>query len=210
VQRLALKPEPCAAHVTKDMIEGGFPHSEIRGSKVVRTSPRLIAAYHVLHRLSMPRHPLNALKALDRFHRRCPFRGTETTGRFKDQLAHPVRAWGGHAPSTWEAIPTHPPLAGRPARRRPDKTGFTMTNSRRNEPEGPSSEDKNLSSEQNPIASHQGNGGAGRDRTDDILLAKQALSQLSYGPISGVRDEWWAWEDLNLRPHAYQARALTN
>src|SRR6185312_2546239 len=27
-----------------------------------------------------------------------------------------------------------------------------------------------------------GNGGAGRDRTDDILLAKQALSQLSYGP----------------------------
>lgn len=28
----------------------------------------------------------------------------------------------------------------------------------------------------------QGSGGAGRDRTDDILLAKQALSQLSYGP----------------------------
>jgi hypothetical protein len=27
------------------------------------------------------------------------------------------------------------------------------------------------------------NGGARRDRTDDILLAKQALSQLSYGPI---------------------------
>ena len=26
-------------------------------------------------------------------------------------------------------------------------------------------------------------GGAGRDRTDDLLLAKQALSQLSYSPI---------------------------
>ena len=26
-------------------------------------------------------------------------------------------------------------------------------------------------------------GGAGRDRTDDILLAKQALSQLSYSPL---------------------------
>ena len=25
-------------------------------------------------------------------------------------------------------------------------------------------------------------GGANRDRTDDLLLAKQALSQLSYGP----------------------------
>ena len=29
-------------------------------------------------------------------------------------------------------------------------------------------------------------GGARRDRTDDILLAKQALSQLSYGPIMGA------------------------
>ena len=26
-------------------------------------------------------------------------------------------------------------------------------------------------------------GGAGRDRTDGLLLAKQALSQLSYGPL---------------------------
>jgi hypothetical protein len=52
--------------------EGGFPHSEILGSKLVRSSPRLIAAYHVLHRLSAPRHPPNALKALDRSHDRCP------------------------------------------------------------------------------------------------------------------------------------------
>jgi hypothetical protein len=29
----------------------GLPHSEISGSKVVCTSPKLIAAYHVLHRL---------------------------------------------------------------------------------------------------------------------------------------------------------------
>jgi hypothetical protein len=59
-------------------------------------------------------------------------------------------------------------------------------------------------------------GGARRDRTDDLMLAKHALSQLSYGPISGkgargqVEKRWWAWEDLNFRPHAYQARALTN
>jgi hypothetical protein len=36
-------------------------------------------------------------------------------------------------------------------------------------------------------------GGARRDRTDDLLLAKQALSQLSYGPsrdqASVVRDQ---------------------
>ena len=50
------------------------------------------------------------------------------------------------------------------------------------------------------------NGGANRDRTGDLLLAKQALSQLSYSPSSS----WWVWMDLNHRPHAYQACALTN
>jgi hypothetical protein len=44
---------------------GGLPHSEIHGSKLVRSSPWLIAAYHVLHRLLPPRHPPNALKSLD-------------------------------------------------------------------------------------------------------------------------------------------------
>ena len=39
----------------------GFPHSEIHGSKLIHNSPWLIAVYHVLHRLSVPRHPLNAL-----------------------------------------------------------------------------------------------------------------------------------------------------
>ena len=62
---------PHAAAIRK--VEGGFPHSEIPGSKLVRSSPRLIAAYHVLHRLSAPRHPPNALKALDRSRDRCPF-----------------------------------------------------------------------------------------------------------------------------------------
>jgi hypothetical protein len=49
-------------------------------------------------------------------------------------------------------------------------------------------------------------GGADRDRTDDPLLAKQVLSQLSYSP----EGDWWVWMDLNHRPHAYQACALTN
>ena len=39
----------------------GLSHSEIRGSKVICTYPRLIAAYHVLHRLREPRHPPDAL-----------------------------------------------------------------------------------------------------------------------------------------------------
>ncbi len=76
-------------------------------------------------------------------------------------------------------------------------------------------------------------GGAERDRTADPLLAKQVLSQLSYSPISSIarykpgsatfrishipssptlirKCKWWAREDLNFRPHAYQACALTN
>ena len=44
--------------------KGGFPHSEISGSRGARTSPELIAACHVLHRLSTPRHPLEALMRL--------------------------------------------------------------------------------------------------------------------------------------------------
>ena len=42
----------------------GFPHSEIRGSRDMCSSPRLFAAYHVFHRLSVPRHPPCALPRL--------------------------------------------------------------------------------------------------------------------------------------------------
>src|SRR5690606_5313150 len=47
-------------HVIPHMC-GGLPHSEIRGSTGARPSPRLFAACHVLHRLSVPRHPPDAL-----------------------------------------------------------------------------------------------------------------------------------------------------
>ena len=45
--------------------DAGLPHSEIRGSKLVCSSPQLIAAYHVLHRLPVPRHPPYALNCLN-------------------------------------------------------------------------------------------------------------------------------------------------
>jgi hypothetical protein len=48
-----------------NQVSGGLPHSEIHGSKPVPGSPWLIAGYHVLHRLLLPRHPPNALVALD-------------------------------------------------------------------------------------------------------------------------------------------------
>ncbi len=40
----------------------GLPHSEIHGSTGARPSPWLIAACYVLHRLSVPRHPPDALR----------------------------------------------------------------------------------------------------------------------------------------------------
>ena len=44
-----------------DLQSSGLPHSEIFGSKLMCSSPKLIAAYHVLHRLWKPRHPPYAL-----------------------------------------------------------------------------------------------------------------------------------------------------
>ncbi len=41
-----------------------FPHSEISGSQAICAYPKLIAAYHVLHRLLMPRHSPYALCSL--------------------------------------------------------------------------------------------------------------------------------------------------
>jgi hypothetical protein len=44
---------------------GGLPHSDIHGSTPARGSPWLFAACHVFHRLLVPRHPPNALIALE-------------------------------------------------------------------------------------------------------------------------------------------------
>ena len=47
-----------------DMTLGGLPHSDIRGSILICSSPRLFAAYRVLHRLLVPRHSPCALCSL--------------------------------------------------------------------------------------------------------------------------------------------------
>jgi hypothetical protein len=47
--------------------QAGFPHSGILGSQPICGSPRLIAAYHALHRLPLPRHPPATLSSLVAF-----------------------------------------------------------------------------------------------------------------------------------------------
>ena len=42
----------------------GFPHSDISGSSDICSSPKLFAAYHVFHRLLVPRHPPCALSSI--------------------------------------------------------------------------------------------------------------------------------------------------
>ena len=44
-----------------------FPHSDICGSLDICSSPQLFAAYHVFHRLLVPRHPPCALISLTIF-----------------------------------------------------------------------------------------------------------------------------------------------
>ena len=107
---------------------GGFPHSDIRGSKPADGSPRLFAVCRVLHRLTVPRHPSCARIRLARYN-----------------LA-----------SRYVAILF--------------KSSTSVFKDRKNGAERPSA------------------GGGSRIRTGDILLAKQALYQLSYTP-GGI---WWA------------------
>ena len=57
----------------------GFPHSEIPGSMPMCGSPRLIAACHVLLRLSMPRHSPCALISLTSS-KQSPFRSEHPYG----------------------------------------------------------------------------------------------------------------------------------
>ena len=47
-----------------EVCSSGFPHSEISGSLDICSSPKLFAAYHVFHRLLVPRHPPYALSSI--------------------------------------------------------------------------------------------------------------------------------------------------
>ena len=53
----------CVGAWIPEVSSGGFPHSDISGSLDICSSPKLFAAYHVFHRLLVPRHPPCALYA---------------------------------------------------------------------------------------------------------------------------------------------------
>ena len=54
-------------HAVTEVCSARFPHSDISGSMDICSSPKLFAAYHVFHRLLVPRHPPYALSSITNF-----------------------------------------------------------------------------------------------------------------------------------------------
>ena len=220
---------------------GGLPHSEIPGSPIARISPGLVAACHVLHRLSVPRHPPDALLSARSRDVGCgrhrPRHTSRTTAahRGKPQFAGPAPINRGSpdqpclpaaAASSMKTLPRTAPQAGSPPHRGAVRLGHIhkfaspvqsapprtpgarrgTTPARFTKPPEPTSLLRMPSSatQGSPPAPTRAAGisrkptipkpglacsresagcGGERDRTDDLLLAKQALSQLSYTPL---------------------------
>ena len=82
----------CIHHTLTWYCHAGFPHSEISGSTLICSSPKLIAACHVLHRLLMPRHSPCALSSLTSSlpGRLCSVSGFGLGPLPKTALRHPV------------------------------------------------------------------------------------------------------------------------
>ena len=139
-----------------------FPHSDIPGSRLAYSSPRLFAVSHVLHRLLSPRHPPYALSSLI-----VKLTRNESPPRSRGSAAAPDSA-------TRTASRTRSKRAGR-FRRLPMTFCIRVSMSR------------------DAVARHPWRRGGARGSA----------------PAPGIRS-WWAWLDLNQRPHPYQGCALTN
>ena len=123
--------------------EPGCPIQKSLDLSLFSGSPRLIAAYHVFHRLPVPRHPPCALSSL-----------AINLERLNTQFEQ-------HFPIC-DCQRTLKTLKNRHVKN--EDLCFSIL-----------------------IFSLLSSGGGERDRTDDLLVANQALSQLSYTPIGGPR-----------------------
>jgi hypothetical protein len=163
-----------------------FSDSEISGSKPVSGSPELIAAAHVLHRLSTPRHPPRALSsfsfnpghALTIQDQGSP---QERSSRLRIALGLVSYGYKKRLVSLFSFQRTG-------SRRIASRFGATV-----------------IFSAFAPIREPTLRG-ADRVRTDDPRLAKPMLSQLSYSPFHLIRSTYrelafpfsgWAQLDLN-------------
>ena len=208
-----------------DTLAGGLPHSEIPGSPIARISPGLFAACHVLHRLSVPRHPPDALTLrLIHEHRRVqgqnPLGAKPCSPRQRGagprKLA-PAKAGGGGpqntATSHEDTSPDSPDASNNsrpstirlghitnslftlqstpppPVLNRARERCLCLLRTSRTAACGVASGAPALLARCRQATLCCDRGGGERDRTDDLLLAKQALSQLSYTPVPEDRDQ---------------------
>ena len=192
---------------------GGLPHSDIHGSKPARGSPWLFAACHVLHRLLVPRHPPNALIALEIspiMHRSQPRSKSKRHHSRPSQATQHIRIPARSPTAAW----LHPLFrelhrSDNSSARRANPCGSTHAPRDAPEPIHTCKEPRHSHTDLGYIQLRQTHqtfssvtrqtptniptlGGGDRDRTDDPLLAKQVLSQLSYTPKKIGRSFYWA------------------
>ena len=149
--------ELCIHSAMTGYCPAGLPHSEIPGSKPVCGSPRLIAAYRVLRRLSAPRHPPCTLSSLTKLEHSFHQRILSLLTRFSCQR---TKNLGSTLPSIDLGSAKEPRI---PRCATVSTKNFYPLFRQINFPIRP--------------------GGADRVRTDDLRLARAALSQLSYSPV---------------------------
>ena len=160
------------------MTRGGLPHSETPGSGRVCRSPGIIAAYRVLHRLVMPRHPSCARMRLAGGRR--PSGGwpratpRATLQLFCSQTKPVVKDQKTVTPRRGKSKTVSPPRGGIS---RPPPTR-AMVGAPGVEP-GASSLSGTRS---NHLSYAPRPGGGSRGRTGGLRLAKPALCRLSYAP----------------------------
>ena len=182
-----------------------MPHSEICGSRPVSGFPQLFAAVHVLHRFSLPRHPPCALCSLTvpLRHASSSHTGFELRISFARSLASIRTLYRYRYVPISMSFPIQLSVIREEFRRTPRKSLSSW-------PARTFRGGKSLTRVFVSLFR-----GAGRDRTDDLRLAKPALSQLSYSPdtrgrrLASAQASQWARAELNCRPYAYQAYALT-
>jgi hypothetical protein len=201
-------------HLRPRSLEGGFPHSEIPGSKPVRGSPELIAAYHVLHRLSAPRHPPDALLTLDRSHYRCPSHRKglllpSRSGHRSDHPPPPLNSAGNGGPfktfqitrSTSSPTPVRS-NAGRPP---PPKHPVPRTLQRQRPEPGPLTGPRSIRTcLLFTMTKRTSKPGARSPRSQDRSFFRMSSTA---GP-SLVQRGWWSRTGSNRRPEACKATAL--
>jgi hypothetical protein len=174
----------------------GCPIRRSRDHSLLAAPPRLIAACHVLHRLLAPRHPPDALAFLD------------PRQRPPQTMPRPTRA---HMPARDRRRPAAEPSGTNPATTTKGRSGAerpaypcqmrALPKRRKDQETG-----RNARLAGARRAAH------GRSlphaRRGHLVTTSRCPNSMTRRPSE--RPAWWAWADLNGRPHAYQACALTS